>query len=304
VLPFFSSVFYFLQEPVMKRLYSFLLPAATVLLAVVAFAGAPQILLSPGPEPSTATFASINKVFTGDWQQYGQLFTTWQGGLFNRIFLLVLTIVPALFLLHFILIGAKTFSHAGTPVLFFGLFTRFIHWLAALSLSLLVITGLMVIFGKLLGGGALIMTGRSVHLVSALVFAVVAVFMFLIWLKDMLPMPHDILWMFIMGGYLSKKKKPIPAGKFNAGQKTWFWLATVGGGVMAWSGYQLYTFDGMTDQLRLMAILHNFLGAALIAFFITHLYMSLFAIKGSLTSMLTGYKPQEEVEILHSRYKI
>ena len=106
------------------------------------------------------------------------------------------------------------------------------HWLAALAFSLLVITGLLVIFGKFVGGGALVLTGRSVHLVSAAVFAVTAVLMFLIWLKDMLPMPCDIAWLFILGGYLSKKKKPVPAGKFNAGQKMWFWLATVGGG--AW----------------------------------------------------------------------
>ncbi len=284
--------------------FRFILPVGVLLVAAIAWAGSPQILLSPGPGPSTASFASINKVFTGDWQQYGQLFTTWQGGLFNRIFLLVLTVVPALFLLHFIVIGPKKFSHGGRQIKFFGVLTRLLHWLAALALSLLVITGLMVIFGKLLGGGSLIMTGRAVHLIAAIIFAAAVTCLFLIWLKDMLPMPHDILWLFIMGGYLSKKKKPVPAGKFNAGQKMWFWLATLGGGVMAWSGYNLYSFDGSTDQLRQMAIIHNLLGAALVAFFIIHLYMSLFAIKGALTSMITGYKPQEEVEILHSRYKI
>ncbi len=287
-----------------KKNFRFILPVGALLLAAVAWAGSPQILLSPGSGPSTASFASINKVFTGDWQQYGQLFTTWQGGLFNRIFLLVLTIVPTVFLLHYIIIGAKSFSHAGTPIKFFGILTRFLHWLAALSFSLLVITGLMVVFGKFLGGGALIMSGRSVHLIAAIVFCLSAAGLFLIWLKDMLPMPHDILWLFIMGGYLSKKKKPIPAGKFNAGQKIWFWLATIGGGVMAWSGYNLYSFAAPTDQLRQMAILHNFLAAGLVGFFIIHLYMSLFAIKGSLASMITGYKSPEEVEILHSRYKI
>ena len=284
--------------------FRFILPVGVLLVAAIAWAGSPQIILSPGPGPSTASFASINKVFTGDWQQYGQLFTTWQGGLFNRIFLLVLTVVPALFLLHFIVIGPKKFSHGGRQIKFFGVLTRLLHWLAALALSLLVITGLMVIFGKLLGGGSLIMTGRAVHLIAAIIFAAAVTCLFLIWLKDMLPMPHDILWLFIMGGYLSKKKKPIPAAKFNAGQKMWFWLATLGGTIMAWSGYNLYSFAAPTDQLRQMAILHNFLGAALVAFFIIHLYMSLFAIKGSLTSMITGYKAQEEVEILHSRYKI
>ena|GEM_PF-7050420 len=51
--------------------------------------------------------------------------------------------------------------------------------------------------------------------------------MFLLWVKEMLPRPYDIKWFFIMGGYLSKEKLPIPAGKFNGGQKMWFWLVTV-----------------------------------------------------------------------------
>jgi len=41
-----------------------------------------------------------------------------------------------------------------------------------------------------------------------------------------------VKWMMIVGGYLSKEKKPIPAGKFNAGQKMWYWIATLGGMVM------------------------------------------------------------------------
>ena len=287
-----------------KKNFRVILPVGVLALAAVAWAGSPQILQPAGPGPSTASFTAINKVFTGDWQQYGQLFTSWQGGLFNRIFLLILTIVPSVFLLHYIIIGAKSFSHAGTPIKFFGILTRFLHWLAALSFSLLVITGLMVVFGKFIGGGPLVMSGRSVHLIAAIVFCLSAAGLFLIWLKDMLPMPHDILWLLIMGGYLSKKKKPVPAGKFNAGQKVWFWLATVGGGIMAWSGYTLYSFAAPVDQIRQMAILHNLLAAGLVAFFIIHLYMSLFAVKGAISSMLTGYKSREEVAIMHSRYKI
>ena len=287
-----------------RYLFLFFLPALAFLFAVAAFAGDPQIMISPGVEPSTAAFKALNAQYTGDWLQYGQRFTQLQSGLLSRVFLLILTIIPAIFFLHFIIIGAKKFTHEGTPVYFFGIFTRFIHWLAALSFSLLVLTGLMVVFGKFLGGGALVMTGRSVHLVAALSFAGAALFMFLIWLKNMLPMPYDILWALTMGGYLSKKVKPVQAGKFNAGQKVWFWLATVGGGVMAYTGWYLFSFTTSTDQLRIMVLVHIFLAAAMIAFFLVHLYMSLFAIKGSLTSMISGYKPRKEVEILHSRYKI
>lgn len=289
----------------MKRILIPACIATTGLVAATVYAGADPVIISPvGAGTGTSSFIQFNDAFTGDWQQYGQTFTNLQAGLFRQLFLVILTLIPAVFLLHYILIGAKHFDHKGADVLFFSSTTRLIHWVAAVSFSLLVVTGLMIIFGKLLGGGTLIMSGRIVHIVSALVFAVAAVFMFLIWLKDMLPMPYDIAWLFIMGGYLSRKKKPVPAGKFNAGQKTWFWLATVGGLVMAYSGWYLYTFRLDVDQLRIMAMIHNFLGAALVAMFLVHLYMSMFAISGALGSMISGYKPREEVEILHSRYKV
>lgn len=42
----------------------------------------------------------------------------------------------------------------------------------------------------------------------------------------------------------------------------------------------------------------------MVAVFFVHLYMSLFAIKGSIHSMLSGYKPESELKILHPRFKI
>jgi len=240
---------------------------------------------------------------TGNWQEMGELFTQLQSDVFWKIFLGIITIVPAVFFLHFIIVGAKKFSHDGPEILFFNLFARIVHWIGALSFILLVITGLLIIFGSFFGGGAPIRLARNIHIISAIVFAPAAVFMFLIWVKDMFPAPHDILWILILGGYLSKKKKPVPAGKYNAGQKAWFWLATAGGGFMAYTGYIIWGMGADLDTVRLYAILHNVLGMALVTFTLTHIYMSLFAIKGSLNSMITGYKPKEEVDILHSRYK-
>lgn len=240
---------------------------------------------------------------SGNWQGYGQLFTTLQGEWFWKIFLIIITAIPAVFLLHYLIVGAKHFDHDGEQILFFPLFTRIVHFFAAVSFSLLVITGLMVIFGTYLGGGAPIRTARTVHLVSAIVFVLPAILMFIMWIKDMLPQLHDITWMFVMGGYLSKEKKPVPASKFNAGQKMYFWFATVGGGVMAYTGYIIWGMGGELDTVRLYTIIHNVLGMCILAFYLTHLYMSVFAIAGSLNSMKTGYKPKEEVDILHSRYK-
>lgn len=239
----------------------------------------------------------------GDWQEYGQLFTLLQSQWFSKIFLVVVTAVPAVFLLHYLIIGAKHFDHDGEQIYFFSLFARVVHFVAAISFSLLVITGLMIIFGSFLGGGALIRTARYVHLCSAMVFALPGLLMFLMWLKDMLPQLHDIKWLFILGGYLSKKKKPVPAAKFNAGQKMYFWFATLGGGIMVYTGYIIWGFGAALDTVRIFTMIHNILGIGILAFYLTHVYMSVFAIAGSLESMKTGFKPKDEVDILHSLYK-
>ncbi|MCF8055295.1 MAG: formate dehydrogenase subunit gamma [Desulfocapsa sp.] len=262
-----------------------------------------QFLTGVGPVPLTAMYQQFNALFTGDWQEYGQLFTSLQGGLFPRLFLLVITVVPLAFFLHYVAIGPRSFPHDGRMIYCYNFFVRLVHWFAAISFSLLVLTGLLIIFAKLVGGGSIGLLGRNVHILSAIVFAISAVFMFLVWLKDMLPALYDLKWMIIMGGYLSKEIKPVPAGKFNAGQKMWFWLATVGGIVMSVTGYFLYTLQGNIDTIRLYAIIHNFLGAAMVAMFLVHVYMSIFAIKGALNSMFNGYKAEAELKILHSKFK-
>jgi formate dehydrogenase subunit gamma len=276
--------------------YAIALIIGTAIAAPTSLTGFTQVFF---PQQYSELYGGI----TGDWQQFGQLFTQLQGDLFWKIFLGVITVVPAVFLLHFMIVGAKSFSHDGAQILFFNAFTRLIHWIGAIAFSLLVITGLLIIFGGIIGGGAPIRFARTVHIVAAIVFAFDAVLMFLIWVKDMFPALCDIHWIFILGGYLSKEKKPVPAGKYNAGQKAWFWLSTVGGLVMAYTGYVIWGMQGELDMVRLYAIIHNVLGMVLVSLFLTHLYMSLFAIKGSLNSMITGYKPKEEVDILHSRYK-
>ena len=284
------------------RMYIFLLGFLSLVgLAGAAFAQ--QATEFTGLASSISSYYNdLIKLMTGDWQEYGEIFTMLQSQWFRPIFLTVIIAVPAVFALHYFIVGAKHFDHDGEQVLFFSAYNRIVHLVAAVSFSLLVITGLLIIFGAYFGGGTFIRMARYIHLISALVFAIPGLLMFFMWIKDMLPQPHDIAWLFIMGGYLSKKKKPIPAGKFNAGQKMYFWFATLGGGVMAYSGYLIWGFGASLDTVRVFTMIHNVLGMAIVAFYLTHVYMSVFAISGSLESIKTGYKPKEEVDILHSRY--
>lgn len=239
---------------------------------------------------------------TGNWQQYGELFTTLQSQWFWKIFLAILVAIPGAFLLHYLVIGAKHFDHDGEKVFFFPLFIRVVHFFAALTFSIILITGLTIILGKFLGGGSVVRFARHIHTYTAPVFLLPGFLMLVFWAKDMFPQFHDLKWFLLFGGYLSKNKKPVPAGKFNGGQKMYFWIVTAGGGVMAYTGYFIWRLSGDVETIRLFAIIHNFLAMAMVAFYLTHVYMSVFAIAGSLESMKTGYKPKEEVDIMHSRY--
>ena len=264
---------------------------------------ASQLMVSYASESLFSTFQKFSTAWVGDWKGLGQQFVHLQSGVFPQLFLVVVAAVPVAFATHYLIWGPKEFSHSGEKIKFYGAFIRFIHWIAAICMTLLAVTGLMIIFGKYIGGGGIVRAARYVHSPAAAGFAVTALILFLAWVKDMLPALCDIRWLFMAGGYLSREKRPVPAGRFNAGQKMWFWLATAGGMVMAWTGFYLFNHEAAVDELRLFAIIHNYLGAAILALFIVHLYMSLFAIKGSLSSMITGYKTREEVEIMHSLYR-
>ena len=243
----------------------------------------------------------------------GPLFTTLQSGPLRMIFFGVLLGIPCVFLGHYLIWGPKVFSHEGKKIYIFSLFKRVVHWVSAVAFLVLVPTGVMIVFGKYLGGGILVETARHLHGIATILFLFSVIPMFLFWVTDMLPTLDDIKWMFILGGYLSKQKKEIPAGKFNAGQKMWFWLATAGGVVMIATGAAMFLQDfdysvastlglSQIDLLRVAAIIHSVLALPVIAFFFTHVYMSLFAIKGAIQSMITGYKEEEEVKFLHSSY--
>ncbi len=244
----------------------------------------------------------MSAVVTPDWQGSGQLFIMLQHKLFTPLFAAVLIVMALLFAAHYLFVGAKKFSHEGKQIFYYSLLCRFIHALVALSFTVLTLSGLMIIFGKFFHGGSLVQAARFLHAPAAVVFLPTVFVLFLLWVKDMLPAADDLDWLLVFGGYLTKKKMVVPAGKFNPGQKSWFWLAVGGGAVMAVTGYYLFSFAIDVPGIRLAAIIHNFLGVVLLAMFMIHLYMAIFAVKGSLQSMLTGNKSTEEVAIMHNNY--
>ncbi|QOR01525.1 MULTISPECIES: formate dehydrogenase subunit gamma [unclassified Campylobacter] len=246
------------------------------------------------------------------YQNFGALWTKLQGEYIASAVLIILIAVISAFALHYMVIGPKKFSHDGKKIYAFSVFERLFHFVAAISWIILVPTGLIMIFGSYFGGGFFVRLCKNLHGIATILFIISIIPMFLCWIKRMLPASYDLKWMMIVGGYLSKEKKPVPAGKFNFGQKSWYYIAVFGGFLMITTGAFMFFLDfnstslqsifGIShiDILRASAIIHNILGILCAVFFAIHIYMAVFAIKGSIHSMISGYKEEEEVYILHS----
>lgn len=245
------------------------------------------------------------------YYKWGTLFVNLQVHLFKILFLVALIAVIAVEFLHFVVVGPKRFEESGRKIKVYNAFMRLVHWLAALSFTILVPTGLIIVFSKFFGGDGFVRTMRSLHFLGAILFAIAVVPLFLMWVLDMLPEEGDIKWILVGGGYLTKKKVETGAGKFNPGQKAWFWIATGFGALLLITGFLMYLrkpnfiipfVKYQIDALRLAAIIHNFAALIVLVMFLVHLYMSLFAVKGSLKSMITGYKDEEEIKYMHSSF--
>ncbi len=261
---------------------------------------------------ATSNLTTTSRVENVTHYALGHLWTYLQGGrYFSSLMLILLIAVLAAFAMHYMVIGPKQFSHDGKKIYAFSLLERSFHFVAALSWIILIPTGLVIMFGTSFPAG-MVRTAKTLHIFAMFIFIVSWVPMFLCWFKSMLPSSYDLKWLMIAGGYLSKTKKPVPAGKFNFGQKMWYYIACFGGFVMIATGMIMYMLDfnsnslqslfGLShiDILRMSAIIHNVLAVACVVMFCVHVYMAVFAIKGSIHSMKTGYKEEEEVYILHS----
>ena len=151
----------------------------------------------------------INRIENmSNYGTFGKLWTTLQGEYIASIALIALICVLAAFVLHYMVIGPKQFSHKGEKIYAFSLFERCFHFVAALSWVILVPTGLIMMFGSFFGGGVFVRVCKNLHAFASVLFCIAILPMLFCWIKRMLPARYDIGWMLIVGGYLSKVKKP------------------------------------------------------------------------------------------------
>ena len=171
---------------------------------------------------------------------------------------------------------------------------RICHWSTGVSYLYCLATGLAFYSPHLywivfvLGGGP---TSRFWHPILGLGFVVCAMWMHAIWRRDMSITIMDRTWMKEIKYYIENRDDLVPAqGRFNAGQKQFYWVMFYGAALLLLSGVAMWIPEYMPMWLRpWMIILHE--GAALITIgaFIIHVYMGVYMVPGGLRAMCFGY---------------
>ncbi|MGH9628936.1 MAG: formate dehydrogenase subunit gamma [Bryobacteraceae bacterium] len=174
---------------------------------------------------------------------------------------------------------------------------RICHWLSGLSYLYCLISGLALFspylywLAFLLGGGP---AARFWHPWAGLVFVVAAIWMHAIWRHDMSMDDIDRRWLKSIKNYVTNRDDLVPPqGRFNAGQKQFYWIMFYGAIVLLISGVVMW-FPELVPRganwVRGAAILiHEIAALVTIGAFIIHVYMGVFMVPGGFRGIVSGH---------------
>ena len=171
---------------------------------------------------------------------------------------------------------------------------RLVHWATAISFVILAISGVIILFGKYvllpMFGYTLFswlaILSKNLHNFVGPLFIFCAIVMFVAYVKDNLWKSYDFKWFKNAGGMLGGEH--LPSGKFNAGEKAWFWiglfLLSIAVGV---TGLVLDfpNFAQGRSTMQLMTVIHAVAAVIYIGIALGHIYMGSIGVEGAYDSM-------------------
>jgi formate dehydrogenase subunit gamma len=194
----------------------------------------------------------------------------------------------------------------------YNLKERLVHAAAGITYVYLLLTGLafwapaFYWLAIMLGGGYL---SRLLHPWIGLVFTAVLLVMWASWRREMKTTPADREWRKHIVDYMTNQDEKVPpAGRFNYGQKQFFWLMVISTVALVISGVVLWGISSVPGELawvRYAAILlHSVSALVTVGLFIVHLYMGIAVVPGGLSAIVRGEVTSEWARQHHSGWKI
>jgi formate dehydrogenase subunit gamma len=170
------------------------------------------------------------------------------------------------------------------------------HWIGALSYTYLLITGLafwspdLFWLATIVGGAP---TARFWHPWFGLIFTASLFWTVREWRRDMQIDDSDRAWAKAMPCYIKNEDDQLPpVGRFNFGQKLFFWGIFYSTILMLLSGVVLWYTETLPWSLRYLRyaaiLIHASVALITIGLFMIHVYMSAILEEGSFGSMIHG----------------
>jgi len=206
--------------------------------------------------------------------------------IFRPLSIIAIIAVAAAVLGHYLIFGPHwpELKREKKDIHRFNRVEMLIHAVTLLSFVALAVTG----FYAALCGEALVGTLRLVHLTAAPFLALGLAGMALIWSYDGRFLSCDWQWAKKFGGYLYHVEY-IPADRFNAGQKGFYWAVAVLGIICMASGIgRIYPVFGTEIQLLILAA-HRYSSLLLVLFVLAHIYLGTLANPGTWQAPFFGY---------------
>jgi formate dehydrogenase subunit gamma len=184
----------------------------------------------------------------------------------------------------------------GELIVRYSLGERINHWIGALTYIYLMLTGLafwspyLFWLAIVFGGGPI---ARFWHPWVGLAFAVSLFWTFGEWRRDMQVDADDRAWAKAMPEYIENRDDKLPPqGRFNFGQKLFFWGMFYSVILLLLSGVSLWYTEALPWSLRylryLAILIHASVAMITIGLFLIHVYMSTILEEGSFGSMIHG----------------
>jgi len=202
-----------------------------------------------------------------------------------------------------------TEGRSGKKILRFTLNQRTAHWFTVGIFWLLGITGLILLYGRavlipLLGAEGFSVTAsacKEMHNLIGPLFLLAVLAMMLLFIKDNFFKLVDLKWFAKGGGMFGVHAS---AGRFNAGEKTWFWLVMIFGTALCVTGLILdFSVFGQGRELMALAhVIHGISALLLISVSFGHIYLGTIGVEGTLESMTTGYVDTSWAKAHHDQW--
>jgi formate dehydrogenase subunit gamma len=180
-------------------------------------------------------------------------------------------------------------------------YERTIHWTVAITFVILEVSGLIIAFGKffllpIIGGqlfGWLTYALKTLHNFVGPVFAVALVLFMVAYVRDNWWRLYDLKWLLYgIKGMVTGHE--YPSHKFNAGEKSVFWLGVVFLGLLVVaSGFVLDKLIPGMNYLRIdmqvAHLVHLIASLLMMTLFLVHMYLGTIGLDGAYQAMRTGW---------------